>query len=94
MGKTPKCILVVIPPLDTWETAFSKGKGRSYGLEAEFGWKSGNLSMTAYSTLSWSRRKFDAVWHDWYPHRYDNRHKLTLTGSWKIGKSVDLYASW
>ena len=84
----------LFPPLDTWETAFSKGKGRSYGLETEFGWKSGNLSMTAYYTLSWSRRKFDAVWHDWYPHRYDNRHKLTLTGSWKISKSVDLYASW
>ena len=82
------------PPLDTWETSFNKGKGRSYGLEAEFGWHSGNLSMTAYYTLSWSQRKFDAVWHDWYPHRYDNLHKLTLMGSWKIGKSVDLYASW
>lgn len=82
------------PPLDTWETSFNKGKGRSYGLEAELGWRSGNLLLSAYYTLSWSQRKFDAVWTGWYSHRYDNRHKLTLTGRWKISETVDLYATW
>lgn len=82
------------PPLDTWETSFSKGKGRSYGLETELGWNSKNLSLTAYYTLSWSQRKFDSIWIDWYSHRHDNRHKLTLMGSWKVSKTVDLYATW
>lgn len=84
----------LFPPLDTWEESFSKGKGRSYGLEAELGWHPEKLSLTAYYTLSWSRRKFDAIWTDWYSHRHDNRHKLTLTGCWKVSRAVELYASW
>lgn len=84
----------LFPPLDSWETSFHKGKGRAYGLEAELGWESANLSFTAYYTLSWSERKFDGIWYDWYPHRYDNRHKLTLMGLWKITDGIDLYANW
>lgn len=84
----------LFPPLDSWERSFHKGKGRAYGIEAEFGWESSRLSFTAYYTLSWSKRKFDGIWHDWYPHRHDNRHKLTLMGSWKITDRIDLYANW
>lgn len=82
------------PPLDTWETSFNKGSGRSYGLETEFEWRSDKLSLTAYYTLSWSQRRFEDIWTGWYPHRYDNRHKLTLMGFWKVSDKVDLYASW
>ncbi len=84
----------LFPPLDTWETSFNKGKGRSYGVETEFGWRSGKLLLSAYYTLSWSQRKFDAVWTGWYSHRFDNRHKLTLAGRWKISEAVDVYATW
>ena len=84
----------LFPPLDTWETSFNKGKGRSYGLETDFGWCSEKLTLTAYYTLSWSQRKFDDVWPEWYSHRYDNRHKITLIGGWKLSKTVELYASW
>lgn len=84
----------LFPPLDAWETSFNKGKGRSYGLETEFGWRSQKLSLTAYYTLSWSQRKFEDIWTDWYSHRFDNRHKLTLMGSWKVSRTVDLYAGW
>ena len=84
----------LFPPLDTWETSFNKGKGRSYGLETEFGWHPEKISLTAYYTLSWSQRKFDAIWTDWYSHRHDNRHKLTLMGCWKVSRTVELYASW
>ena len=84
----------LFPPLDSWETSFHKGKGRAYGLETEFGWDSSNISFTVYYTLSWSERKFEGIWHDWYPHRHDNRHKLTLMGLWKITDGIDLYANW
>ena len=84
----------LFPPLDSWETSFHKGKGRAYGLETEFGWDSSNLSFTVYYTLSCSERKFEGIWHDWYPHRHDNRHKLTLMGLWKITDGIDLYANW
>ena len=84
----------LFPPLDTWETSFYKGRGRSYGLETEFGWRSRALSLTAYYTLSWSQRKFDDIWTGWYSHRHDNRHKLTLMACWKISRAVDIYATW
>lgn len=82
------------PPLDSWETSFLKGKGRAYGMETEFGWDSSSISLTAYYTLSWSERKFDEIWPEWYPHRYDNRHKLTLMGIWKVRDGIDIYANW
>ena len=84
----------LFPPLDSWEKSFHKGKGRAYGLETEVGWESQRLSLTAYYTLSWSARRFEGIWHDWYPHRHDNRHKLTLMGVWRITDRIDLYANW
>ena len=84
----------LFPPLDLWETSFHKGRGRAYGLETELGWDSSRLSFSAYYTLSWSERKFDGIWHDWFPHRYDNRHKLTLMGLWKVTDKIDIYANW
>lgn len=84
----------LFPPLDSWETSFHNGRGRAYGLETELGWDSSRLSFSAYYTLSWSERKFDGIWHDWFPHRYDNRHKLTLMGLWKVTDKIDIYANW
>ena len=63
-------------------------------METDFGWRSEKLTLTAYYTLSWSQRKFDGIWPEWYSHRYDNRHKITLIGGWKLSRTVELYASW
>ena len=84
----------LFPPLDSWEYDFHKGKGKAYGMEVEAGWKGGGTSLTAYYTLSWSLRKFDAIYHSWYPDRNDNRHKFTIMGTQKLGKGVELYATW
>ena len=85
---------LLFPPLDSWEKSFYRGKGRAYGLETELGWNSSDLSFTAYYTLSWSERRFEGIWYGWYPHRHDNRHKLTLMGVWKINDGIDVYANW
>lgn len=84
----------LFPPLDSWEHDFHKGEGKAYGMEMEAGWKGTNTSLTAYYTLSWSLRKFDAIYHSWYPDRNDNRHKLTLMGTRKLGKGIEVYAAW
>lgn len=84
----------LFPPLDSWETSFSRGKGRAWGIEAEAGWSGKNIGITAYYTLSWSKRKYDEIWYDWFPHRYDNRHKFTVMGNWQISRTVELYANW
>lgn len=82
------------PPLNEWETSFSVGRGRSYGMEAELSWRTTRLDMAAYYTLSWNERYFENIYPVWYPDRHDNRHKLTLVGSWKLGKRTDIYAAW
>lgn len=84
----------LFPPLDSWELDFHIGNGKAYGLELETGWKTEKTSLMAYYTLSWSLRKFADIYHSWYPDRNDNRHKLTLMATQKIGKDIEVYASW
>jgi outer membrane receptor protein involved in Fe transport len=82
------------PDISIWEYNLAKGKGRSYGLETEFHWRTAKVDLAAYYTLSWSERFFDRVWHDWYPARNDNRHKLTVTSTMKFSDRFDMYAAW
>ena len=82
------------PDISMWEYQLAKGMGRSYGLETELHWRTTKVDLAAYYTLSWSERLFERVWHDWYPARNDNRHKLTLTSTVKFSDRFDMYASW
>ncbi len=82
------------PPINRWNENFAEGKGRSYGGELTIGWNTENTSVTAAYTLSWNMRKFDKIWTDWYPDRFDNRHKITVSASHKFSDRFDIYASW
>lgn len=84
----------MFPPLDDWENSFKKGKGRAYGAEVEAGWKTGRLDLAVYYTLSWSKRKFDDFYYDWYLDRNDNRHKFTVNFSYRFSGKFDMYAAW
>lgn len=84
----------LFPPIEAWEDSFVAGKGRSYGAELEVGYNSEKLQASLYYTLSWSERLFQDLYPDWFFDRYDNRHKLTLTGSYRINKKIELNASW
>ena len=83
-----------VPPITEWEKTFTEGKGRSYGMELEATYEKGPLSLTAYYTLSWSKRNFDAIYGGWYLDRNDNRHKINLVASWHIAKHWDVFANW
>ena len=82
------------PPLTEWEKSFTEGKGRSYGLEWESTYDNGTVALSAYYTLSWSRRRFDALYGDWFPDRNDNRHKVNLVASWHFAKNWNVFANW
>ena len=84
----------IYPPIHLWEESLVAGKGRSWGVESELSWSDSNTSLTAYYTLSWSQRFFEDFYQFWYKDRNDNRHKLTLTGTRRIGKKFEVYASW
>ena len=86
--------MAIYPPIDSWETLFTEGRGKSWGAEAGFEMEWENVSAQAYYTLSWSRRKFDDFYFDWYPDRNDNRHKIDLLANWYVNPRFELYAGW
>ncbi len=83
-----------VPPITEWEKSFTEGRGRSYGMEVEATYSKGPLTLTAYYTLSWSQRYFDAIYPGWYPDRNDNRHKVNLVASWHFAKRWEAFANW
>lgn len=83
-----------VPPITEWEKHFTEGRGRSYGLEVEAGYETEKLSLSLYYTLSWTQRRFDAIYGDWYPDRNDNRHKINLVASWQFAKGWEVFADW
>ena len=83
-----------LPPLTEWEKSFTEGSGRSWGFEAEAGWAGEKLDVTAYYTLSWTQRYFDAFYTGWYPDRNDNRHKVNLVLNWQIVPWLTLRLNW
>jgi hypothetical protein len=84
----------IYPPIHLWEEAMVTGKGRSWGIESELEWSDEKTSLAAYYTLSWSQRYFEEFYPDWYRDRNDNRHKLTLAATRKLGKRCEVYGSW
>ena len=82
------------PPIHLWENSLVTGKGRSWGVETGLSWSDAKTALTAYYTLSWSQRLFEDFYPFWYKDRNDNRHKITLTATRKLGKKCEVYASW
>lgn len=83
-----------VPPVSEWEKTFTEGRGQSWGLEVEATYDNGPLTLSAYYTLSWVRRNFDAIYGGWYLDRNDNRHKVNLVASWHFAKHWEVFANW
>lgn len=84
----------LFPQIDRWEEEFISGKGRSYGAELEVRYLSEKFTGIAAYTLSWSQRRFDELHSTWFSDRFDNRHKFTLTCSYRITENIDINAAW
>ena len=82
------------PPLVNWETSFTPGEGKSYGLEFEATYETPKLDLSAYYTLSWTWRQFDAYYPYPYLDRNDNRHKINLVGTWRPLRGFSVYFNW
>ena len=82
------------PPLVNWEKSFTSGSGKSYGMEFETTYSIPKLELSAYYTLSWSWRQFDAYYMFPYPDRNDNRHKINLVGNWNFAKGWYVSFNW
>lgn len=82
------------PPLVNWEKSFTSGSGKSYGLEFETTYSTPKLELSAYYTLCWSWRQFDAYYMFPFPDRNDNRHKVNLVGNWNFASGWFMSFNW
>lgn len=81
-------------PANAWERMVKSGKGKSYGVEISLAYNRPKTTLEASYTLSWSKLKFTDFYPDWYPSKFDNRHKLNLAFHHRFSKRIDVYAAW
>lgn len=85
-----------LAPKDTpWTDLLSSGKGRARGLDFSLSKSFGKISGHVAYSLLWSDRKFtDKNGGEWYPDRFDNRHKINIMVNWNINDRWDVNAAW
>lgn len=82
-------------PYDSWEDNVTMGKGRSYGVEIGLRRTKGRTTGEIAYTLSWAERKFNEFWDgNWFPARYDSRHRFNISLSHRFNKKVELFTAW
>jgi len=80
-----------------WNERVSVGEGLSYGIEAMARKSIGQTTGWIAYTLSWTKRRFPGTeisQGDWFPAKYDNRHKVNITVSHRLSKKIELNVSW
>lgn len=81
--------------LDRWEASSGLGGiGRAYGLEMMLRYESKRLSGWLAYTLSRSEVRFDDINDgNWYFRKYDRRHDISLTGTYKLTNHWEFMAT-
>lgn len=77
------------------ESQFTQGRGEAYGLEVFLNKRVGDFTGWIGYTLSWTRRFFDEL-NNGNPFwaRYDRRHDVSATFSYKLTESIEFGAAW
>lgn len=70
---------------------FISGRGQGYGLELTWMRRGSRFSTETYYTLGWARRSFD---NGYYYTNYDQRHTLSLAGTYALSKTWELGFRW
>ena len=69
--------------LGSWRAGVYTGKGRSFGLEATYGYHGKRLDTRIAYTFSKTDRLFDKLnGGEWFPAKFDRRHMLNVTGDY------------
>ncbi|WP_417128987.1 TonB-dependent receptor domain-containing protein [Phocaeicola sp.] len=82
------------PSAVDWESNVSRGKGESYGVEYDMTYITDKLGLDLSYTLSWNRRFFPDFHDEWFPDKFDNRHKLNISFNYKLHKNIEMYVLW
>lgn len=82
------------PDQDSWETLFTQGEGRAYGAEIYAELRKGRFDISGSYTLSWSERRHEVFFPEWYLDRFDNRHKIAFNAIYKAHELINIYLNW
>lgn len=78
-----------------WETRVAQGNGEAYGAEFFVQKKKGRFNGWLGYTLSWAWRQFDDINQGQrYPYKFDRRHDIELTGSYRFSPRFAVSATW
>ena len=78
-----------------WEERVERGSGEAYGTEFLLRKTTGRLSGWLGYTLSWSNRTFENINYGRpFAYRYDSRHNISLSGSYRLRDNIKLSLNW
>ncbi|MDR0794589.1 MAG: TonB-dependent receptor plug domain-containing protein, partial [Tannerella sp.] len=84
-----------MPASVSWDEKLTAGRGWSYGVEWMVTKYSGKLTGSFGYGLMWSDRQFAELnLGNRFQAKYDNRHKINLTGNYKFNETFELNGSW
>lgn len=79
----------------TWDENIEAGKGWAYGIELLAQKKEGRLTGWIGYTLSWNNRRFPTINKgEKFAAKYDSRHNVNITATYRLSKKIDFSASW
>lgn len=79
----------------SWFDKLTFGKGTAYGMDLETGGEYGQFKWDVAYGLMWNWRKFaDLNGGRRFPAKFDNRHKIDISGTWYINDRMTLNAHW
>lgn len=78
-----------------WQDKVEVGRGVSYGAELLVQKKVGKFIGWFGYTISKNNRQFDAINNgQWFPYRFDRRHDIKVTSSYRLNRHFNFSATW
>lgn len=85
----------LLPVNSSWDSKLTAGKGTAYGADLLIEKKTGKFKGSIGYGLMWTDRYFENINRGrHFPSKYDNRHKVNITGNYTIKENMDINFSW
>lgn len=80
---------------EDWESKVEQGRGWAYGGEVFIQKNFGKFNAWLGYTLSWTNRQFTTISQaEVFPSKYDRRHDISFTASYKLSDKIDFGLTW
>lgn len=85
----------LLPPSTPFADKLVAGKGKSRGIDFKIAKEYGKITGHISYSLLWADRQFPEINNgEWFPARFDNRHKINIALNWKINSKWEIGTTW